>query len=440
MTLTYIENLGKGGFSDVDLVEDKKRNQYARKTFKINQPTPVTPKEEEKFKKRFIVEASFLESINHKNIVKILEKDLSHNPPYYLMPVAEKVLKDELITDKTLGGNSTNMIMDILSGLEELHSIGKYHRDLKPGNILKFKDANNKVYYAISDFGLMRDNSSTLTTVTTHAMQKGSDSYTAPELASDIRLATAQSDIFSIGCILHDIHGTGNRIPFTEIFENTNYGSIIKGCTRIRPDRRFSSINDLREAILSLDESSGPSTSISDVINKILDSKEISKPEAISICNYIDKNIENIEGQEALRKLNIPHIEQIYKHDESKWMILAKNYSDWIRESSFTFNLCDAYAIRLEKFHDLGSIDIKAECTIAMLLMGTRHNRFYVEKKVVKLLDKRIDENLAKRLAIEFRSEKRTFCRAIDHLKQSIRYDISNAHPTINSALKEICK
>lgn len=45
---------------------------------------------------------------------------------------------------------------DIIAGLEELHSMEMFHRDLKPQNVLKFFDADiKKEFYAISDFGFI---------------------------------------------------------------------------------------------------------------------------------------------------------------------------------------------------------------------------------------------------------------------------------------------
>ena len=64
-------------------------------------------------------------------------------------------MADELILDRTLGGQPEKALFDILAGLEEVHTKGFVHRDLKPQNVLKFLDPLGESRYAISDFGLM---------------------------------------------------------------------------------------------------------------------------------------------------------------------------------------------------------------------------------------------------------------------------------------------
>lgn len=121
--MKLIENIGQGGFGIVDKVMDGAGNIFAKKTFSINQGPSFPKKLADNVKKRFIREAKVQESIKHKNIVPVLHKDLSTDPPYFLMPLADSSLEDDLIKDHTLGGNYMSAILDIIAALEELHSI-----------------------------------------------------------------------------------------------------------------------------------------------------------------------------------------------------------------------------------------------------------------------------------------------------------------------------
>ena len=79
---------------------------------------------------------------------------------------ADCSLEDELNKDRTLAGDPKKALFDILAGLEEIHRRGYLHRDLKPGNVLKYCLKDGSHFYALSDFGLMavgEDASSTLT-------------------------------------------------------------------------------------------------------------------------------------------------------------------------------------------------------------------------------------------------------------------------------------
>lgn len=440
MEHTYIKNIGYGGFSVVDLVQDNQGNQYAKKTYKFNQIGDFTEAFKNKCKQRFIREAQFLEEMNHPNIVKILHKNLEHEPPYYLMPVAVEVLSDELRVDKALGGYGISAIMDIIAAIEELHLISKFHRDLKPGNVLKFLDEEGNPYYAVSDYGLMRDNLAKNTVLTTVETQKGSDDYTAPELSNDIRNASEQSDIYSLGCILHDMFGIDPRTPFTEINENSQYGPVFRGCTKINQDTRFENVSDLRDEIMSIYESQGPEKSSSEQINKILNVVELSEKEAKFLAKYIDDHRYEDEGKYVLGRINISHIEQIHVLAPKRWRILAQNYCEWISNNSFNFELCDGYANRLYSFFNLGKIDIKVECIKAMLYLGTNHNRYYVERKSVAIINKSMDENLARSLKVDFMTDKDGFKYIIGRLQYSINYNIDNLHPILKNAYLEVTK
>ncbi len=440
MNLKYIKHLGYGGFSTVDLVSDENGHEYARKTYMFNQVGNFPESFKEKCKERFIREANFIEEMDHPNIVPILYKDLTSDPPFYLMPVAEIVMAEELKLDRTLGGNGISAMMDIISAIEELHMYSRYHRDLKPANVLKFKTDDNSTYYAVSDFGLLRDGMSKKTVLTTVETQKRSDDYTAPELSYDIRNASAQSDIYSLGCILHDMFGVDPRTPFTEINENSEYGPVFRACTKINEDNRFDNVGDLRDAILSIHESKLDTGSLGEEVINIIEKTTLTEHEAKFLASYIDEKRDSEEGKYILGRINFHHIDQIYNLAPKRWRILAKNYCYWIQNNSFQFELCDGYANRLIAFFDLAMPDIKTECLLALLELGTSHNRFYVERKAVRLMDSTMDDSLARSLKIDFTTDKAKFCRTIKRLNQSIGYNPNSLHPLLLEAYQDFCK
>ena len=154
---SVIREIGKGGFGIVHEVLDTNGDRFAKKTYLINQSFTVTDEINAHLKRRFEREAKLQSGISHRNIVPILKKNLDEDPAYFLMPVAEASLEQDFHKDKTIGGKWMNAILDIISGLEEIHSVKIYHRDLKPGNVLRFQDTENpgEFFYAISDFGLI---------------------------------------------------------------------------------------------------------------------------------------------------------------------------------------------------------------------------------------------------------------------------------------------
>lgn len=445
MKLTMINNIGHGGFGIVDKVTNEAGKIFARKTFSVNQG-PLFPKHLiENVKKRFIREAIIQSEIKHKNIVPVLEKFLVADPPYFLMPLALSSLEDDHKIDSTLDGKYMNAIMDIIAGLEELHSVRIYHRDLKPANVLRFAGVNGEKrdFYAIGDFGLMSMTQTNISTLTQTGMKMGSDYYTAPEIVKDLRDASCQSDIYSLGCILHDFVGSEDRIPCNEIREKGDFAGILLNCTRKDPDRRFKSVIALRDALLSLGDvhvkaKTVKGAAIFDVLTNI--EADIPEEDWKSIIDFVEDEYDNPDAIAVLRKLSIQHIDNLilkYSRLSSK---LGMLYARWIRENSFNFEECDGLSIRLQKFIDGCDIDVQCEALMAMLHMGTGHNRYYVEKKFVQNVGKSLDENLARRLAIEIRVDENESCKAIKHLQHSINYNVSNLHPILFNIFNEVCK
>lgn len=441
MKVKFVKKIGQGGFGIVNEVLGENGNTYAEKIFQP--PNHLDPELIDNVRKRFVREANFQKMVDHPNIVPVLKTNLSSDPPSYLMPLAKSSLDKDQVPDRTLGGKFMECVLDVLAGLEELHSIEYYHRDLKPGNILKFNSQELKRdYYAISDFGLMSLNESTITTLTKTNMQKGSDMYTAPEIAASLKKASAQSDIYSMGCILHDFIGTDIRIPCGEINEEGPFSAILLGCTRRDPNRRFKSVRALREALLSLgDITVTPETEKGKVIFDLLtdEDKEISKKEWETIVSYIEDNSKAEDAIVALRRISIVRIEQLLETYDEIGARLGKLYAEWIRFGYFIFDQCDGLAVRLSYFIDNCGVEVKAECLLALLYMGTSHNRWYVERKFVSYTNPSLEEAVAKRLSMELRVDGDDACKAIRHLTRSISFNIDNLHPEVIKAVKEIC-
>lgn len=441
--LSIIREIGKGGFGIVHEVADEKGHRFAKKTYHLSQSFTVTDEINAHLKRRFDREAKLQSGITHRNIVPIVKKHLDDDPAYFLMPLAQSSLEQDIHKDKQLGGKWMNAILDIISGLEEIHSLKIYHRDLKPGNVLKFEDEDNtgEFYYAISDFGLIALKQTQVSMLTQFGMKMTSDFYTAPEITQDLSAASVQSDVYSLGCILHDFVGTESRVPCNEIRENGEFGAILINCTRRDPNRRFKSVAAVRDALLTLSITSNSQSSqgvnqFADLLNsgEILTEKEWQL-----ITDYIEKDIEAVDVQRVLRLLDIDRINEVIENHPSIAIRVGLIYAEWIRSNSFNFAECDGLAIRLELFMRIQDISLQSECLMSLLLMGTSHNRWYVERKFFNYVNANIDTQLCKRLAVEFRADDSNVCKAINHLEGSIGVSRKNMHPILLDTLENIC-
>jgi serine/threonine protein kinase len=248
MNYKKIEEIGRGSFGIVYEVSDKVTGErFALKEF-ANPGLPGIS--EADLKKRFEREVKYQKSIESENVVKIVDEDLTADPPYFVMELAICSLQNELEKDRTLGQKPQVALFDILSGLEALHDLGIVHRDLKPPNILKFKNEDGTFRYAISDFGLITPGTAATTTLTATNMKGGTERYAAPELAIDLKKATTQSDIYSFGAILHDIFSGAERTPYTELTVSQPYlAPIVQKCTKKLILRRYKTTKQLRSVL-----------------------------------------------------------------------------------------------------------------------------------------------------------------------------------------------
>jgi len=440
MQLTSIESLGSGGFGNVDLVEDENGVRYARKTFSVNQPLPETLVPN--VRKRFVREAKLQSGISHRNIVPILHVFLDGDEPWYLMPVAESTLEKDIAQDKTLSGKYPAAISNIVAGLEELHGMEMFHRDLKPQNVLRFiDDATGEAYYAISDFGFVSLKDSRLSKLTLTGMAKGTDYYTAPEITKDLKNASAQSDIYSLGCILHDMLGTEDRVPCGEIREDGDFGALLLNCTRGKPDRRFKSVAAVRDVLLSIDVTL-PAAQDAEAISlsEQLDSDEDLTAAALGqLAEFLEDHSASPDAQVLLRKMTIDRIRDGWTVSASDMKRIGIVFAEWSADNSFDFEYCDVLADRLVAFFDGADLHLKAECLRSLLSLGTSHNRWYVERRFTERCGPLMDEGLARRLAVEFRAGGEETCQQVSHLEFSIDASRSSFHPTLVKALDEIC-
>jgi NIMA (never in mitosis gene a)-related kinase len=89
------------------------------------------------------------------------------------------------------------IILDICSGLKEIHNKKIIHRDLKPNNIFISKDYKIK----IGDFGISKILKDSDYTNTNYI---GTLGYMAPELLSKEKYNN-KADIWSLGCIIYEL-------------------------------------------------------------------------------------------------------------------------------------------------------------------------------------------------------------------------------------------
>ena len=156
---------------------------------------------------RFRNEAMTLASLHHGNICSVYAF-IEHNSQHamVLQHLEGKSLEDLLREQgKIAWPEVKNILRDVLSGLQEAHTVGIVHRDLKPANLMI--TPSQKV--VIMDFGIARVKSQQR--ATREGMMVGTLEYASPEQirGEDV---DARSDLYSLGMVAYEM--LSGKLPF----------------------------------------------------------------------------------------------------------------------------------------------------------------------------------------------------------------------------------
>jgi serine/threonine protein kinase len=202
-----LEKLGEGGMGVVFKAEDLKLQRVVALKF-----LPHGLEAHEPERARFLQEARSAALLNHPNICTIHDIAEAEGQQFIVMEYVEgKTLGEKTQSgDRDRGsgirvGEAIGYAIQIAEALQEAHSHGIVHRDVKADNIM----VNMKDQVKVMDFGLAKLKGSMKLTKTSSTI--GTLAYMAPEQIEG-KEVDARSDIFSFGILLYEML-TGH-LPF----------------------------------------------------------------------------------------------------------------------------------------------------------------------------------------------------------------------------------
>jgi serine/threonine-protein kinase len=174
---------------------------------------------------RFRQEARVAGSLEHENVVALMDVGVAHDgSPYIVMEYLDGPDLRALMgsVGRLPAPRAADLVIQACRGLEAAHGAGIVHRDLKPENLVVHRHANDTDWLEIVDFGIAKLQATENDTLTTTGTAVGTACYMAPEQARGDRDVDPRTDVYALGAILYELL-SGTRVHPTGSYNATLY-------------------------------------------------------------------------------------------------------------------------------------------------------------------------------------------------------------------------
>ncbi|HET6438414.1 MAG TPA: protein kinase [Anaeromyxobacter sp.] len=226
---------------------------------------------------RFRSEARIVSRLSHPNTIAVFDfGEIEALGGFYLameyVPGRDlaRVLREDGAFQEA---RAADIGQQILGSLAEAHEAGIVHRDMKPGNVMLMQTRPGEDFAKVLDFGIAKLRDDMSSGQTSAGSIVGTPNYLAPEQARGEPL-DARSDLYAVGCLLYELLSGhppfAGRSPMAVVNAHLHepvppldraapgtahrFVELVHKAVAKRPEDRFASADEMREAILDLGE------------------------------------------------------------------------------------------------------------------------------------------------------------------------------------------
>ena len=260
--------LGAGGMGEVYVAYDERLERPVALKFQRVELGDADAARGLEFQERFRNEAVAACRIHHPAVIEIYDADVHNGVPWIAMELLEgETLAAVLQRRKLTVAEAAWVALETLEGLAAVHEAGFVHRDLKPENIYLQRVGRRKVQLKLLDFGIVKQVSGAMRSLTRTGSTIGTPWYVSPEQAAGSRDIDHRSDLYSLAVVIYECltlaHPLGAESfgelvskfytqqprPLAELAPDVpdSFAALIAQCLALSPDDRPPDANALAE-------------------------------------------------------------------------------------------------------------------------------------------------------------------------------------------------
>lgn len=308
--------IGQGGMASV---YEAHHITFENRKVAIKILDPILSKNEDVIG-RFINEAKMMASLEHPNIVKVIDFESGNEILAIIMEFLDgQDLKNCISKNLLNEENKLKIFKQTLQAINYGHKRKIVHRDIKPSNIFV---VNNLSTAKVLDFGIAKmldsDKQKTAT-----GLSMGTPMYMSPEQVKGLKEIDQRSDIYSLGVLLYYIFSgqtpydtndsqyniltkiVNDSLP--EINGNDKINYIVKKATAKNPNERYQNCQEFIDAFENSNELSGFISINQELLEQNNEkSNNVLKHKVEEKSKTVQDIIPDLKAKEKSKNVNIP--------------------------------------------------------------------------------------------------------------------------------------